>query len=249
MNTPISARIEAEFLNPAFSMLDLAVIRRTILDAVRQVTPEFFGTVLDIGCGYKPYESLFLSPPSRATRYIGMDLADIKAQLDRIFAAGNRSSSREQAAGLRAALVEFKVGIGQLREALARSERDLETARREATDYARRGQLALGIEDHETVRIADEFTAKARARVDLLERKVIVQRDELAMAERDYEATREQFQAASRGMPLEAGSATDPTAGTDTMSSNDRIMLDHRAREATVEAQLAHLKKKLGDTK
>jgi SAM-dependent methyltransferase len=88
MNTPISARIEAEFLNPAFSMLDLAVIRRTILDAVRQVTPEFFGTVLDIGCGYKPYESLFLSPPSRATRYIGMDLADnvyLGAGVDRVW--------------------------------------------------------------------------------------------------------------------------------------------------------------------
>lgn len=178
-----------------------------------------------------------------------MDLDDIKAQLDRIFAAGNRTSSREQAAGLREALLEFKVGIGQLREGLARSERELDVARREAADYARRGALAADINDTETARIAQEYTAKANARVDLLERKVIVQRDELAMAERDYEATKAQFQSASRGVPPDGQPAGDPLADPDRMSSDDRVMLDQRAREAAVEAQLAHLKKKLGERK
>ena len=176
-----------------------------------------------------------------------MDLDDIKAQLDRIFAAGHRSSTREQAAGLRAALVEFKVGITQLREALARTERDLEAARRDASDYARRRQLAGDIDDQETVRIADEFTARAQERVDLLERKVIVQRDELAIAEREYETTRQRFQAASRGLPLDTGSAAG--SGPDGVSAGDQAMMDHRAKEAAVEAQLAHLKKKLGDSK
>ena len=141
-----------------------------------------------------------------------MDLDDIKAQLDRIFAAGNRTSSREQAAGLREALVEFKVGIGQLREGLSRAERELDVARRESADYSRRGELARGIDDQETVRIADEFTAKARERVDLLERKVLVLRDELAIAEREYEVTRQQFQSASRGLPLDAMTPGDPLA-------------------------------------
>lgn len=178
-----------------------------------------------------------------------MDLDDIKAQLDRIFAAGHRTSSRDQAAGLRAALVEFKMGISQMREALARSERELETARREASDYARRRELAGAIDDHETVRIAAEFTAKARERVDLLERKVIVQRDELAMAERDYEVTRQRFQAASRGLPLDAPSLDQSSTGVEGPSSPDQAMLDHRAKEAAVEAQLEHLKKKLGERK
>ena len=178
-----------------------------------------------------------------------MDLDDIKAQLDRIFAAGTRTSSRDQAAGLRAALVEFKVGIRQLRESLARSEGELDIARREAADYARRGQLAGQIDDQETVRIAEAFTGKARERVDLLERKVIVQRDELAMAERDYEGTRQRFQAASRGVPLDPSPAGDPLADPDRVVPIDRAMMDQRAREAAVEAQLAHLKKQLGDTK
>lgn len=178
-----------------------------------------------------------------------MDLDDIKAQLDRIFAAGTRTSTREQAAGLREALVEFKIGIGQLTEALARSERELEGARKEAADYARRGDLALGIDDQETARIASEFTAKARERVDLLERKVIVQRDELAMATRDYEALKQQYQSAARGAPLGAVPASDAAADPDRMSSTDQLMIDQRAREAAVEAQLAHLKKKLGESK
>ena len=178
-----------------------------------------------------------------------MDLDDIKAQLDRIFAAGSRTSSREQAAGLREALLHFKVGIGQLTEALARSERELQAARKEAADYARRGQLAGEIDDQETVRIAGEFTAKARERVDLLERKVIVQRDELTMAQRDYDATKLRFQSASRGMPLDGAPVPDPVADPDRISPTDQAMMDQRAREAAVEAQLAHLKKKLGDTR
>jgi hypothetical protein len=178
-----------------------------------------------------------------------MDLDDIKAQLDRIFAAGHRTSSREQAAGLRAALVEFKIGISQLGDALTRSERELAAARREAADYARRRELASGIDDHETVRIADEFTAKARERVDLLERKVIVQRDELAIAEREYDATMQRFQAASRGLPLDAAPPGGGGLGAEAMSSVDQAVMDRRAKEAAVEAQLAHLKKKLGDSK
>ncbi len=178
-----------------------------------------------------------------------MDLDDIKAQLDRIFAAGTRTSSREQAPGLREALVEFKIGIGQMTEALARSERELDIARKEAADYGRRGTLAQEIDDQETVRIATEFTAKARERVDLLERKVIVQRDELAMAQRDYEATKVRFQSASRGVPLDTAPPVDPMADPDRMSSTDQIMIDKRAKEAVVDAQLEHLKKKLGERK
>lgn len=174
-----------------------------------------------------------------------MDLDEIKAHLDRLFAARPERPTREQTAGLREALVGFKVGIGEIREALARSERELEFARREVGDYERRGKLALEIDDAETSRIAEEFTARARERVDLLERKVLVQRDELAMAEREYEATMARYQASARGIPLE-GAAPDPLAEGTAPPVNEAL-LDHRAKEAAVEAQLAMLKKKLGE--
>lgn len=182
-----------------------------------------------------------------------MDLDDIKAQLDRIFASRPGAASREEVSGLREALVDFKVAMGELREALTRTEAQLDAARRDGDDYLRRGRLAAGIQDAETVRIAEEFGAKAREKIDLLERKVLVQRDELAMAEREYEVTRQRFQSARLGVP--GGSELDDTAqvttGPNASASRPSVMeeylLDQRAREAAVEAQLAHLKKKLGD--
>lgn len=176
-----------------------------------------------------------------------MNLDDLQRQLDRLFAT--RPDPREQAVGLREALVEFKIGIGQLKEALQKSERELEQARREMGDYERRGKLATDIGDAETTQIASEFTAKAREKVDLLERKVIVQRDELGLAERDYEATRQQYQSASRGVPLGNNALPDsPDAASDAGPSLiDHLVLDQRARESAVEAQLALLKKKLSE--
>lgn len=179
-----------------------------------------------------------------------MDLDDIKAQMDRIFAAGMRGSTRDAAPGLREALIEFKVIVGQLREELARTEGQLDAARRDADDYERRGRLAAGIQDAETVRIAEEFLAKARERVDILERKVLVQRDELIVAEREYEVTRQRFQAARQGLPFPDESASDPALADDPETPRtgmDDFLIDQRAREAAVEAQLAHLKKKLGE--
>ncbi len=179
-----------------------------------------------------------------------MDFDDIKLHLDRLFAPRPGASARDQAAGLREALIEFKIGIGQLGEALARGKTELAQARREAEDYARRGRLAAEIGDAETVALAEEFSVKAAARVELLERKVLVQRDELRLAEQDYEETKQRFSAASRGIPY---TDTSPAAahaepgGTPDASPFESYALDQRAREAAVEAQLAHLKKQLGE--
>ncbi len=67
-----------EFLNPLClpTTLDICIHRRAILSALRSQLENFSGTVLDIGCGYMPYKPLLLKPPSRAERYIGLDLKD-----------------------------------------------------------------------------------------------------------------------------------------------------------------------------
>lgn len=177
-----------------------------------------------------------------------MSFDDIKAHLDRLFAYRPLGSSREQAAGLREALVEFKVGLGQLREALTRTEGELARARQEHADYVRRGELAAGIGDDETVTVAAEFTARAAERVDLLERKVLVQRDEVTLAEREYEATKARYQRAAQGLPLDpptpSAAEIDPVTGDAPFPD---ALLEQRAREAAVEAQLAYLKQKLGE--
>jgi len=58
------------------STLDLFVIRRGILRGLTESLPRFHGRVLDVGCGYQPYRQLIESPPSRATTYVGVDLAE-----------------------------------------------------------------------------------------------------------------------------------------------------------------------------
>lgn len=65
-----------DFLNPQClpTTLDVFLVRRAVLDVLCAELMNFNGTVLDIGCGYMPYKSLLLSPPSRAERYIGLDL-------------------------------------------------------------------------------------------------------------------------------------------------------------------------------
>lgn len=47
-----------------------------MLRAVREALSHFTGSVLDVGCGHKPYRGLLLNHPSRATTYIGLDLPD-----------------------------------------------------------------------------------------------------------------------------------------------------------------------------
>ena len=66
------------FLNPLPSptTLDGFGVRRAILNALCCELKSFRGTVLDIGCGYMPYKSLVLAPPSCTERYIGLDLHD-----------------------------------------------------------------------------------------------------------------------------------------------------------------------------
>lgn len=175
-----------------------------------------------------------------------MDFDDLKAHLDRLFAARPSGSSREQAAGLRSALVEFKAALGELRGALARTERELEAGRRDLADTERRAGLARDIGDAETVRVAEEHAARMRTRVDLLERKVLVQRDEVDLAEREYEALHAQARRATLGLPPDAPVPPPAAGDADPTSPPHDPLLDRRAQEAAVEAQLAHLKKQLG---
>src|SRR5262245_23879341 len=68
--------IDDEFIDVrcAPSFLDKYVIRCGIVRAVKEVLPLLHGTVLDIGCGRRPYRQLVVSAPSAHVRYIGLDL-------------------------------------------------------------------------------------------------------------------------------------------------------------------------------
>ena len=64
------------FLNPQPSpdrLFDYR-LRRDIRDALTEQLPNFGGTLLDVGCGRMPYQSLLTSSPSRVERYVGLDI-------------------------------------------------------------------------------------------------------------------------------------------------------------------------------
>ena len=183
----------------------------------------------------------------------------LRARLDRLFAEeGGSGNARAYAAGLRDAVVEAKAAVSQMRDLLAASDRDLATERRQLEDAERRGQLAAGIADTETAAVAERFAARHRERAGVLERKISVQREELELAERELEEMMQEFRSMQRGAPppgapssserawrdIEAAGGARPE--TDLEGELLKARADRRLHEAAVEAQLAHLKKKLG---
>lgn len=164
---------------------------------------------------------------------------------------------RELVYGMREAVVEAKVAVRGMREALARSEQDLAAHRRELDDAERRGRLAAEIRDQETVEVAARFAAKHRERVAVLERKIAAQHDELALAERELADMEAQLR---RAVQERGGAAADRSTerawrdlqaaggvrpGVDPQDEQLRFDMDRAAREAEAERQLAELKKKM----
>lgn len=175
----------------------------------------------------------------------------LKQRLDRLFRERG-PEAREYAAGLREALLEARVGITGMRDAIVRTERELETERKQLTDAERRGRLAAEVPDPETVAIAERFAIRHRERIGVLERKLTVQREELALGEREVREMAAQYRGAARGpesASIDAAWRDLEAAGESRPSSEDERLAaeaERRMRERAVEEQLAYLKRKMG---
>jgi hypothetical protein len=176
----------------------------------------------------------------------------LKARLDRLLRDHSRPDPRARAAALREALLEAKVGVATMRSAMVSTERELAAERRQLADAERRSRLAADVPDAETVALAERFATRHRDRVAVLERKLVVQRDELVLAEREAAEMLSDYRAARPGAPfesveaawrdLEAAGGERPGTGLDDAQGAEA---DRKLKEA-IEAQLAFLKKKLG---
>ncbi|NIM52403.1 MAG: hypothetical protein GTN62_13935 [Gemmatimonadales bacterium] len=181
--------------------------------------------------------------------------AAINAALD---AATADADPRSIASQMREAVLEAGTSVGAMRDGVERTERQLQFQRQQLADAERRGRLAAGIQDQETVEVAARFAAKHRERVEVLERKLEAQRSELVLAEREYGEMKTQLRDfvrtraatdASRRVDaawrdLEAAGGERPE--TDAQDEVLRSRLDRAAREALAEEQLQALKKKMG---
>ena len=147
----------------------------------------------------------------------------------------------------RMGLDDLRGGIEQTRQRLAAEQRELETVRR------RKGQAA-GINDQETVALAEKYEVLHAERTDVLVRKLAVQESELAMVEREVADMTTALKAAMSG----AGSSPLPTdsAELDSMldgGANVAQEIDalgrasaRSAREAEADRLLAELKRRMG---
>jgi len=141
---------------------------------------------------------------------------------------------------MREAVVDAKVAVAEVQEAVARTEREVGLERQRLADAERRGRLAAEIQDQETVAVAARFATKHRERVAVLERKLVAQREELALAQRELDEMHTQLKSADRDRPAMA-----PREELDLQDDLLKADMDRAAREAAAARQLDELKKKM----
>ncbi len=154
---------------------------------------------------------------------------------------------------MREAVVDAKVAVAEVKEAIARTEREVGAERQRLADAERRGRLAGEIQDQETVAVADRFAGKHRERLGVLERKLATQREELALAQRELDEMQTQLKAADQasgaGSTERAWRDLEEAGGTRPgMDLSDELLksdMDRAAREAAAARQLEELKKKM----
>jgi phage shock protein A len=161
---------------------------------------------------------------------------------------------------MRSTLVRARMAVEDLRAALATSEQRLGDERVELETVRRRKDLAETAGDAETVAIAAKYETHHAERVSILERKVAVSREELALVEQEVEEMTAKLKAANAGVGsgLRAGATTaedpldlgDESEGGGGGLGREFGALDRERRRAEREAQaderLAELKRRMG---
>ncbi|MBA2686358.1 MAG: hypothetical protein H0U66_17875 [Gemmatimonadaceae bacterium] len=164
----------------------------------------------------------------------------------------NDQSSRARARLMREALVDAKVGLSQSRAARDGAGAQLERERSELATVRRRGQLAAGINDAETVKLATEYERKHSERIAVLERKHAALEQEVALAERETAEMTAQLKQLTAGVDASAPAVSDLEDPLESESASAfeldalRRTADRSARDADAEARLADLKRRMG---
>lgn len=165
----------------------------------------------------------------------------------------------ERRAGLarmKQTLVTARMGLDDLRGGVALTRQRLDAERRELETMRRRKGYASGINDSETVALAEKYEAHHTERVAVLERKLDAQEAELAIAERDVAEMTSELKQAMLGVPgarsVDDAAAAEVEAALDD-SPNIASELDamgraraRAERDADAEQRLAELKRRMG---
>lgn len=158
---------------------------------------------------------------------------------------------------MKGTLVQARLGLDDVRDALAQSRRKLDSERRELETVRRRKELALRVQDTETVAIAERFERQHDERARVLEDKILVQTREVEMAEREVEDMKAEIRAALAGGASPGGAPLEDTLDDDPLedaaNARARDELNALARERTradrdadATRRLEELKRKMG---
>jgi hypothetical protein len=161
----------------------------------------------------------------------------------------NDQSSRARARLMREALVDAKVGLSQSRAARDAVSAQLERERNDLATVRRRGQLAAGINDAETVRLAADFDRKHSERIVVLEGKLAALEQEVALVERETAEMAAQLKRVAGGgdpAPPATETEVDPQAADLSELDAMRRSADRSARDADADRRLADLKRRMG---
>jgi ribosome assembly protein YihI (activator of Der GTPase) len=149
----------------------------------------------------------------------------------------------------RMGLDDLRKGVEQTRQRVAAEARELETVRR------RKG-LAAGINDQETVSLAEKYEAMHTERAEILTRKLAAQESELALVEREVaemtSALKGALSGATTGTPLQGSEAAEVDemldGGARVAEEIDAMgrASSRSAREAEADRLLAELKRRMG---
>lgn len=168
---------------------------------------------------------------------------------------------RRVAHAMKDALVHAKLGLQDLRTAIAVTERRVAQERTELQTVERRLGLAAQIQDAETVAIAEKYRGQHAERLAVLETKLMSQQQELTLGERELEDMTAQMRRAMSGLPIDSGGNAERQAereveaalnGDGTFSSQafseelEAPRLSRAEKEAAAEDRLAELKRRMG---
>jgi hypothetical protein len=165
---------------------------------------------------------------------------------------------REGLARMKDTLVRARMGLDDLRAGITKTRQRLQAEQRELETVRRRKGLAAGINDQETVALAEKYEALHAERTDVLLRKLASQEEELALVEREVKDMTTELKGAMAGVGAPGASSlgTDAAAEVEDALDGGAKVADEidalgragarSARDAEAERLLAELKRRMG---
>lgn len=147
---------------------------------------------------------------------------DLRESLRHLSDRLDPNERRRMTTGMREALIHARLGIKDLRDALAATDTRLAAERRELETVRRRQGYAADVGDTETVAIAERFAQQHAERVAVLESKRMVQEQELLLAEREYDSMSVELKRVLSGLaPQGSTAATEAAREVDALLADD----------------------------